>query len=268
MGTLSVDKILKTSQGAAEFTLPATDGTAGQSMITDGSGQLSLGNITVPANAVTTTKIIDNAVTGAKIAMGSDAAGDVLYYNGTDYVRLGAGTASQTLKMNSGATAPEWVTVAAGDNTPSFRADMSANQSITANTSTKVAFDTELWDTDSAYDAATNYRFTVPAGEAGKYYFGGFARFDGSGMNNIQWIYKVNGAAASTPPSAFTQTLKNTNFEFTGFGVSSYPYIVDLDAADYVEAFIFCQSGSSLTVKASSGNYKCSGWFGFKLTGV
>ena len=112
MGTLSVDKILKTSQGAAEFTLPATDGTAGQSMITDGSGQLSLGNITVPANAVTTTKIIDNAVTGAKIAMGSDAAGDVLYYNGTDYVRLGAGTASQTLKMNSGATAPEWVTVA------------------------------------------------------------------------------------------------------------------------------------------------------------
>ena len=110
MGTLSVDKILKTSTGAATFTLPATDGTSGQAMITDGSGQLSLGDITVPVNAVTTTKIIDNAVTGAKIAMGSDVAGDLLYYNGTDYVRLGAGTASQTLKMNSGAVAPEWVT--------------------------------------------------------------------------------------------------------------------------------------------------------------
>ena len=263
MGTLSVDKISRTSTGAADFTLPATDGTAGQVWQTDGSGQLSVA--TVP-----TTGIADDAVTGAKIAMGSDAAGDVLYYNGTDYVRLGAGTASQTLKMNSGATAPEWATVAAaGDNTPSFRADMSANQSITANTTTKVAFDTELWDTDSAYDAATNYRFTVPAGEAGKYYFGGFARFDGSGMNNIQWKYIVNnGTTTGSRSSAFTQTLKNTNFEFTGFGVSSYPYIVDLDAADYVEAFIFCQSGSSLTVKASSGNYKCSGWFGFKLTGV
>ena len=28
MGTLSVDKLVKTSAGAAEFTLPATDGTA------------------------------------------------------------------------------------------------------------------------------------------------------------------------------------------------------------------------------------------------
>ena len=111
MGTLSVDKILKTSQGAAEFTLPATDGTAGQSMITDGSGQLSLGNITVPANAVTTTKIIDNAVTGAKIAMGSDAAGDVLYYNGTDYVRLGAGTSGQFLKTLGSGANPAWATV-------------------------------------------------------------------------------------------------------------------------------------------------------------
>ena len=42
MGTLSVDKILKTSTGAAEFTLPATDGTAGQVMQTDGAGQLSV----------------------------------------------------------------------------------------------------------------------------------------------------------------------------------------------------------------------------------
>ena len=113
MGTLSVDKLVKTSTGAAEFTLPATDGTAGQVWQTDGAGQLSVGAYTIPANAVTTTGIIDNAVTGTKIAMGSDSAGDVLYYNGTDYVRLGAGTASQTLKMNAGATAPEWVTVAA-----------------------------------------------------------------------------------------------------------------------------------------------------------
>ena len=50
----------------------------------------------------------DNSVTGAKIAMGSDAQGDILYYNGTDYVRLAKGTAGQALVVNSGATAPEW----------------------------------------------------------------------------------------------------------------------------------------------------------------
>ena len=54
--------------------------------------------------------VADNGITGAKIAMGADVAGDVLYYNGTDYQRLGIGTASQHLATNSGANAPEWVT--------------------------------------------------------------------------------------------------------------------------------------------------------------
>jgi len=74
MGTLSVDKILKTSTGAAEFTLPATDGTAGQVMQTDGSGQLSLadvgtgGNDVITANAVGTTQIAAGAVTSNEMA--------------------------------------------------------------------------------------------------------------------------------------------------------------------------------------------------------
>ena len=80
MGTLSVDKLVKTSQGAAEFTLPATDGTVDQVMKTDGAGQLGFTTISVDptmggdlsglssnaqivANAVTTTEIVDDAVT-------------------------------------------------------------------------------------------------------------------------------------------------------------------------------------------------------------
>ena len=50
----------------------------------------------------------NNTITGAKISMGGDVAGDILYYNGTDYQRLGIGTAGQHLTTNSGATAPEW----------------------------------------------------------------------------------------------------------------------------------------------------------------
>jgi hypothetical protein len=34
--------------------------------------------------------------------------GDTMYYNGTDVVRLGIGTAGQALIVNSGATAPQW----------------------------------------------------------------------------------------------------------------------------------------------------------------
>ena len=41
--------------------------------------------------------------------------GDILYYgSGTTLTKLPKGTTEQTLKMNTGATAPEWVTVASG----------------------------------------------------------------------------------------------------------------------------------------------------------
>ena len=64
--------------------------------------------------AIGSTQLADNSVTGGKIAMGSDAQGDILYYDGTDYTRLAKGTAGQVLKINSGATAPEWGTAGAG----------------------------------------------------------------------------------------------------------------------------------------------------------
>jgi hypothetical protein len=70
----------------ANGTLPAWDGS-------------QLINLPPPAN---------NSVDGTKIALGSDAVGDIMFYNGTDWVRLAKGTAGQTLKMNAGATAPEW----------------------------------------------------------------------------------------------------------------------------------------------------------------
>ena len=45
---------------------------------------------------------------------GAVTAGDVLYYDGTTWTRLPKGTAAQVLKMNTGATAPEWGTDATG----------------------------------------------------------------------------------------------------------------------------------------------------------
>ena len=48
----------------------------------------------------------DNTVTGAKIALGSDAAGDVMYYNGTNYIRLAKGSNGEVLTLASGV--PSW----------------------------------------------------------------------------------------------------------------------------------------------------------------
>ena len=54
----------------------------------------------------------DNSVSAGKTDI-SLVQGDIIYSNGTDsWTRLAKGTAGQALKMNSGATAPEWGTAA------------------------------------------------------------------------------------------------------------------------------------------------------------
>ena len=62
-------------------------------MVTDGS--ISSGNIA--DDAITTAKVLDanitgakiadNSITGAKIALGGDTTGDIMYYDGTNWVR-------------------------------------------------------------------------------------------------------------------------------------------------------------------------------------
>ncbi len=63
------------------------------------------GDVTGSGTGSFATTIADNSVDGTDIALGSDTAGDLMYYNGTDWVRLAAGTGNQVL--HSGST-PSW----------------------------------------------------------------------------------------------------------------------------------------------------------------
>ena len=82
----------------------------GSHIETDVGGTSVGGDVT---GTVSNIQIAANAVDGTHIALGSDAAGDIMYYNGTNYIRLAKGTAAQILAVNSGATAPEWITSSA-----------------------------------------------------------------------------------------------------------------------------------------------------------
>lgn len=66
---------------------------------------------TIANSAVTTAKINNNAVDGTKIALGSDAQGDIMYFDGTDYARLAVGTSGQFLKTNGASANPAWASV-------------------------------------------------------------------------------------------------------------------------------------------------------------
>ena len=71
------------------------------------SGDATLDN----AGALT---IANNSVDGTDIALGSDAQGDIMYYDGTDWVRLAAGTAGRVLQTNGAAANPSWVASGTG----------------------------------------------------------------------------------------------------------------------------------------------------------
>jgi len=91
----------------------------------DASLLLKVSSIAV--GAVYTGAILDNAVTGAKIALGSDAQGDVMYYNGTDWARLGAGTSGMFLKTQGAGANPLWATASGSDNLGSHIATQTLN---------------------------------------------------------------------------------------------------------------------------------------------
>ena len=97
-------------------------------------------------------------------------------------------------------------------NTPIWRATITS-QTIGYNTDTKIDYNQELQDTNSAYDT-TNKRFTVPSGMGGTYMVGAWFRI-GSGTNveGFQIFPYLNGAvldALEQMQGAMVQSAYNT----------------------------------------------------------
>ena len=115
-GAGDVEEIACTAAGRAIL----DDADASAQRTTLGLGTIATqnaNNVTISGGAVTgiTDLAIADGGTGQSTAVAAFDAlaptttqGDLIYHNGTDNVRLAKGTATQVLKMNAGATAPEW----------------------------------------------------------------------------------------------------------------------------------------------------------------
>ena len=77
-------------------------------------------------------------------------------------------------------------------NGPAFSAYRSTNQTVSANTTTKVAFNAEEFDTNNCFDSTTNYRFTPTV--SGYYQVSGVAYTGTGAVYFFPAIYK-NGSA-------------------------------------------------------------------------
>ena len=69
-------------------------------------------SFTGAGNVTGTATIQANSVDGTMIALGSDAEGDIMYYNGTNYIRLAKGTDNYVLTMNG--NVPNWEAAGGG----------------------------------------------------------------------------------------------------------------------------------------------------------
>jgi len=123
---------------------------------------------------------------------------------------------------------------------PAFLTTLTSQQSISQNVWTKIQFNTVEFDTDSAYDNSTNYRFTVPTGKGGKYFFSFVVT-----MNN-QFAYVQ------------TRLYKNGSVYFRGSavdndaGTMATPFLIDLDASDYIEAYVNQNYSGTQNISGSS----------------
>ena len=140
-----------------------------------------------------------------------------------------------------------------GDNTPSFKAQVSSNLGpFSANTWTDISFNTEQYDTDNAFNGTT---YTIP--ETGKYFFAVQLRFQNVPVDR-QVQVKIDGASQNAIASQGTESADTTvSIQALGFSV-----LLDHNQGNNLKVQIFINGSNSMTVHTES-------WFcGFKLLGV
>jgi hypothetical protein len=154
---------------------------------------------------------------------------------------------------------------ASGTNAPAFEAYLSANQTITNNTWTKVLCNTETFDSDSKYDNVTNYRF-LP-GTAGKYYVTCQILMQNSLAQNISdsyiAIYK-NGVNYRDSPSSVGGHVYYSPGDKRAMSVFA---IMDLNTTDYIEMWGYQEQIASSTQYFGVG-VKATFFSAYKMIGI
>lgn len=189
----------------------------------------------------------------------STTQGAVIYYNGTDWVALGAGTAGQVLQSNGAGANPSWITPIGGS-VAAVRGALvtkAADQTGANYTSfTYIAWDSENYDTDAIHNNVTNNRrLTVPVGVTK-------VRLSAAVfVNNITSNIFVNigidkNAAASLYTGQTTVSVQTFN---TQARLGATTPVIDVVAGDYFEVGLQTQSDTSVDI------LKDVSWFAMEI---
>jgi hypothetical protein len=152
-----------------------------------------------------------------------------------------------------------WASVG-GANTPAFEAYISSSYNISDATAEKVSFNTEVFDTASAYNTST-YRFTPQS--AGKYYVYVNLMLTGESNDDFEqgysYIYKNGSSVANTHISAYGSNA----FREVVFNV--YSVVTMNGSSDYVEAWGMYDDNDLGSNPRTHGGATFSRWGAFKI---
>jgi len=158
------------------------------------------------------------------------------------------------------------------DNTPAFIAESShsSNQAMTDATWTKISYNYEVYDSGTVFDPSTNYRFTVPSGEGGKYQFNWSIFVSGSGdAGNMKktTLYKNGSILPMADGNAYVDANstgspvgwnRSSPASHTDYDQMTASCMVTLAAADYIEVYAYydVQSGAAYFRNGSFSGHK------------
>jgi len=168
----------------------------------------------------------------------------------TNTSTINIGVSGDTVNIPSGVTIANAGTATGfgGANTPAFEAFSTSDQAVNDNTTTKVQCASEVYDTASAYDNSSNYRFTPQT--AGKFFCYGQvfietpAQGGGTGATLLRqptaYIYK-NGAIVGACQNNFIDSQIK---QFT----ATVSTVIDMNgSSDYIELYCYFDSDGGAT---------------------
>jgi len=209
------------------------------------SGTLTIGasgdTITIPSGATFTQSGTMNA---SAITAGTMAT-----------ARLGSGTASSSTFLRGDQTY-----AAAGgisDLSPMFSVRQTGTVNVSDNTSTKVAWNSELVDTDNAF---ASDKFTVPSGKAGKYFL--YVMLLGQGdNNNTMNVYYLN---IYKNGSRIAMVEEDSRSYATRKSTGTVNTIQDLAVGDYIEVYVSIDVAGGVQASYSGGDFQAM-FGGYKI---
>jgi hypothetical protein len=184
----------------------------------------------------------------------------ILKRTGTGTITLGQ--SGDTVALGSGASQTGF----GGENTPAFYAKRTATQAVAANTWTKIQYNSEEWDTASAYDSSSNYRFTPQT--AGKYFYSlGLQMRPDNGTGNLVLIKLALYKNGSIYSNATIDFRNDRAYE----GIPPLTGAINLNgSSDYIEGYTYAASNSdsALTIRDTTDSPNPNWFTASKLIGV